>query len=215
LLSLLDLFLTWRLLQGNDGQVYESNPIASWWLDRYDWIGLVAFKGMTVLLAVGLIAVVARYRPHTGGWALTFACAAAGVVVLYSSLLAASLEAFPTDGQEDEEWMAESHWLEQQLDRGRSYIALQMQLTDAVLAQRCTFREAVDQLMQSAQSLDPAWLRRRRAHFPGYSDEECVAITFLNGALCSLRDDPSAEERVARRLEADFESWCGRRPPGR
>lgn len=213
-LSLLDLFLTWRLLRWGGGQVYESNPVASWWLDRYDWIGLVAFKGLTVLLAVALLAVVARYRPRAGGRALTFACAAAAAVVLYSSLLAAFLEAVPTDGWELRQSTAHSHSLEQQLDVARSNSALRIHLTDALLAERCTLPEAVDQLLRAEKSRLTDWLRAARAVYPGYSDEECLAITLRNGVAHTLRGDPAVVERAVRRLEEEFASCYGRAAPG-
>jgi hypothetical protein len=84
LLSLIDLFLTWRLLLQSHGQVYESNPIAEWWLSRYGWPGLAAFKiGMASAVAVLTIAI-SMARPRTGGRVLLFACTALLIVVAYS-----------------------------------------------------------------------------------------------------------------------------------
>ena len=54
-LSLTDLFLTWRLLLQSHGQVYESNPIADWWLSNYGWSGLAAFK-IAMALSVAVLA---------------------------------------------------------------------------------------------------------------------------------------------------------------
>jgi hypothetical protein len=83
-LSLIDLFLTWRLLLQSHGQVYESNPIAEWWLSRYGWAGLVAFKmAMAVAVAV-LTTAISLARPRTGGRVLAFACTALLLVVAYS-----------------------------------------------------------------------------------------------------------------------------------
>jgi hypothetical protein len=87
LLSVTDLFLTWWLLDHSDGEVYESNPVANWWLARHGWLGLVAFKAGGVLLVIGLVAFISRYRPRAGGRILGFACAILALVVLYSAFL--------------------------------------------------------------------------------------------------------------------------------
>jgi hypothetical protein len=86
-LGLADLFLTWRLIQAEDGRVLESNPVANWWLLHYGWVGMTAFKvGMTLVIG-GLAAAVALSRPRTGERILVFACGAQAAVVLYSVLL--------------------------------------------------------------------------------------------------------------------------------
>src|SRR5215831_6550499 len=86
LLSLADLFLTLRLL-AHSGAVYESNPLARWWLARHGWLGLACFKAATVLVVVGLAGAITRRRPRAGGRVLGFACAALALVVCYSSVL--------------------------------------------------------------------------------------------------------------------------------
>jgi uncharacterized membrane protein len=83
-LSLVDLALTYALIQQGDGEVYESNPIAEAWLSSYGWIGLALFK-LAIIVIVGLVAAfVSLSRPRTGGHILTFACLAVAVVVTYS-----------------------------------------------------------------------------------------------------------------------------------
>jgi hypothetical protein len=63
-LSFLDLGLTYRLIKAGGGAVYESNPIANEWLQRFGWMGLAAFK----IMAMSIVAVAAIYistsRPH-------------------------------------------------------------------------------------------------------------------------------------------------------
>ena len=49
-LSGADLFLTWRLLSSRGSAVYESNPVAAWFLGRFGWMGLTAFKAVAVLV---------------------------------------------------------------------------------------------------------------------------------------------------------------------
>jgi hypothetical protein len=50
LLSVCDLFLTHRLVQGSAGLVSEGNPIAHAWLACFGWLGLACFKSMIVVL---------------------------------------------------------------------------------------------------------------------------------------------------------------------
>jgi hypothetical protein len=86
-LSGLDLFLSWRLI-GADGQyLFEINPIASWWLERFGWVGMAAFKFSVTLLVVGLIAIIVWRRPRTGELVLVFAIGAQSAVVAYSVFL--------------------------------------------------------------------------------------------------------------------------------
>jgi len=83
-LSLLDLLLTGIVLRYSDGKIYESNPIASEWLRKYGWQGLVIFKVLGLLLVSGVSTYVSVRSPQTGRRLLTFACIAVGLVVLYS-----------------------------------------------------------------------------------------------------------------------------------
>jgi hypothetical protein len=98
-LSLTDLSLTWWLLSHSDGQVYESNPVARWWLANHGWLGLAGFKVVGVLLVIGLAAVISRYRPRAAGRVLGFACAALTVVVLYSASLCRGISRAPEEPQ--------------------------------------------------------------------------------------------------------------------
>jgi hypothetical protein len=91
LLSLLDLYLTYRLLQENGSEFYEGNPIANAWLMAYGWKGLIFFKILSVLIFFGTVAFVARHRPALGRLALTVSCAMVATVVLYSWGLANGL----------------------------------------------------------------------------------------------------------------------------
>jgi hypothetical protein len=86
-LSMADLALTGELLHSSHGSIYESNPVANWWLNAYGWPGLVGFKLFIVLFIVSLVALISRLRPKTAGRFLGFACAALTVVVIYSGNL--------------------------------------------------------------------------------------------------------------------------------
>lgn len=83
-LSLLDLFLSWKLIGPDGEQLFEINPIAAWWLNNYGWLGMAFFKlGVTALLGLAM-AVIAWRRPLTGERLLVFAIGAQSTVVVYS-----------------------------------------------------------------------------------------------------------------------------------
>jgi hypothetical protein len=215
-LSLLDLILTWKLVQSSEGQVYESNPVANWWLGRYGWPGLAAFKLAAVLLVVLLAAVVTRYRPRTGNRVLTFACSSVAVVVLYSSFLVGFLKIQPEAAQSPRLHMAkkESQRLDSQLYQTRTFRAMRDRLGSDLIARRCTFPEAVAQLVQAEKGQNTTtWLATLRKHYPGYSVEECLAANLLTMCLVSLAHDPLLAEQVEQRLRADFQACFGRQVP--
>jgi hypothetical protein len=88
-LSLLDLLLTWMLVQYSEGKVLEGNPIAGAWLARYGWPGVAIFKLMALALVTGVTVVVRRRQPHTADRLLTFGCLVVAGVVIYSYYLLA------------------------------------------------------------------------------------------------------------------------------
>jgi hypothetical protein len=91
LLSIADLYLTWRLVSQGDGRLLESNPVASYWLSNYGWSGMIAFKlGMVVLIGT-LAGLIAWRRPRTSELMMTFACGAQSAVAVYSIFLASTL----------------------------------------------------------------------------------------------------------------------------
>jgi hypothetical protein len=95
-LSFADLYLTRELLTRGHGKVYESNPIADAWLNRYGLDGLVFFK-MGALTVVGVVALfLSTYRPRAGRWLLNFACIVVGSVAVYSWLLMSRISAEET-----------------------------------------------------------------------------------------------------------------------
>ncbi len=84
-LSVSDLAMTYGLLSSSDGAFYESNPIASAWLARFGWAGLISFKAGIVVVVAALNVVIALHRPDVASSVLTFACAVVAVVVAYSA----------------------------------------------------------------------------------------------------------------------------------
>ena len=83
-LSLVDLYLTYTLVQSSGGLVYESNPVANAWLARYGWTGLAVFKLAAMLLVTLVVTYISCYRPQTADRILRFACCAVAFVVVYS-----------------------------------------------------------------------------------------------------------------------------------
>jgi Domain of unknown function (DUF5658) len=83
-LSIIDLALTYRLIRVGGGYIYESNPFANEWLQRFGWRGLAVYK----IMAMALVAIIAIYvsvsRPRVGSRLLNFACLMVCVVVVYS-----------------------------------------------------------------------------------------------------------------------------------
>ena len=88
-LSATDFAQTYALIHAGGGSVYESNPVADAWLERYGWMELAAFKAGAVLALVGSVALlVGRSRRAAVGVA-GFGCAALLAVTLYSRALLA------------------------------------------------------------------------------------------------------------------------------
>jgi hypothetical protein len=87
MLSMADLALTGELLQRSHGMIYESNPVANWWLRSYGWPGLVAFKMLIVMFIVGLVVAISRLKPVTARRFLGFACLVLTAVIAYSGNL--------------------------------------------------------------------------------------------------------------------------------
>ncbi len=208
LLNLLDLLLTWRLLQ--PGAVSEGNPVANWWLLSYGWPGLIGFKAAMVLLSAGLLTVVARRRPLAGSRALNVACVAVGAVVLYSACLLGrhheSIAALRQARQQEAE-------ADRKGARLREFAAFQKRLDADLLSRRCSLGEAVARLAHTEQARDRAWRVTVRQSCPCPSEEECLAAYVLRHAVMSKSDDPAAARRAARRLKAEYRTTFGAPPP--
>jgi hypothetical protein len=215
LLSLADLSLTWWLLSGTRGQVYESNPLARWWLEEHGWLGLAGFKGGTVLLVIGLAAVVARHHPRAGDRILTFASAILGLVVLYSASLGFACLPTSEDQQAFEKAIEKSN-LEARAEMRKvlAYRALRRETCEEWLAGRLTLRDAVERMAASERGRDPAWWRILAFLYEGRPLRECLAAELIRFAMDSRREDPAAGQ-LADRLEWEFELTFGRTLPRR
>jgi hypothetical protein len=196
-LGLTDLVLTCYLLRTTSGWIYESNPVAQWWLVRWGWAGLVGFKLAVMLLAMTAVILIGRYRPRTAGHVLSFACAATVLVVGYSCTLVGTAR---SQGQaltrEDElRIVTEAAQIDAEIHQLQAYLKLLDQLAEDLNAGRDSLEAAVTRLAATPRAQDPAWLKLLRRAHPAPSDRECLAASILYQArLLAERD---AEDRAA------------------
>jgi len=193
-LSLVDLLLTYRLLQAGGGRIYEGNPIANAWLVAYGWRGLVIFKIVAMLLVGCLAAYVSLYHPHKGGHILQFACCALGLVVIYSCSLMRVSSPRPEKMEEIEPQM------DQAIAANREYYTLFHHLLGDLANQRCTLNDAVDKLQQCKKVRAGKYCKLLRERHPNFPYRDCLAMELVQGVSSLLRDDPPKAERTARWL---------------
>jgi hypothetical protein len=186
-LSLADLYLTWRLVHDGGERFRESNPVAAWWLAKYGWSGLTAFKLGAVALVGCLIGAIATRRPRTAEMTLVFGCGALSTVLLHSIFLCSSAPAQadrPTDITDMSRWADASENAlfvllgqrtvqeELHLSEGRASeiarlgLAHREKIRDAAALGRESWDSAVDDVLAERRavidSLEPAQAERLR-----------------------------------------------------
>jgi hypothetical protein len=208
-LSLLDLGLTAQLLSSGDGSVYESNPVASWFLAHYGWSGLAAFKMGLVALVLFLSTTISIYRPRAGRRVLSFACVAVLPVVVYSSALAGCLQWCPEHAQKVVQQLLERRTsLISEIHETAAYADLVRSLSDELAAGRCGLPTAVERLQSMARAQDPRWLAILHDRYPGKSDAACLAASLVTATLHGQEGDSAARSRASF-LAAELESTHG------
>jgi hypothetical protein len=85
-LSATDLLFTSALLRGNC-EAYESNPVAAAFLERHGMRGLALYKMGGVVVFLGAVVLLARYRPKVAAGLVTLGCSVILSVVMYSHAL--------------------------------------------------------------------------------------------------------------------------------
>jgi hypothetical protein len=208
LFSVIDLVLTWRLLDRPDPLVYEINPLARWSLERLGWAGLVSFKMGLVSVAALATVLVARRRPRVAGHILTFGCSAAVLVVGYSLAVGWSTQ-----------HMQDAHLLEAEkahfdrqdddLRKRNEYRAVLDRVAAEVAEDRCALNEAVKQLLDTERGRDRAWLSDLAQRQPNISPEASVAIQVILMAVDSRRDKPAQSRALAARLDDELRAHYG------
>lgn len=214
LLGASDFFLTWHLLGSGGGAVYESNPVAAWWLGHFGWLGLAGFKAATMLLAAALGVVVCLRRPAAGHRLLAFGCVALSAVVLYSGYLCHDLRRRPAglDPDDASQLQAARERIDAGLRRARVYRTALTAAAEDVRVGRCTLQDAVTRLSATEQAHDAAWLHRFQIYYPGCGEREAIALTVVNHLHRQMDDTPAG---VALRLDlgAQYKSLYGHAPP--
>lgn len=208
LLSLMDLVLTWWLLTRFQGKVYESNPIAAWWLENLGWLGLAAFKAACVLTFLVLVALIWRHRPRVGTHLLHLGCAILVLVVGYSTSLALQSEQVRTaeSPPEMERFLSDINRKARQQFAGRDgYWRLRRQVAQELIQHHYTLPQAIERFALADRLKDPAWLHA----LPGYAGrplEECLALQLLVEIRTLAnhrfnRGERSAAERILAELQ--------------
>lgn len=204
LLSIADFGLTRHLIMRGDGVVYESNPVAAWWLSHHGWLGLAAFKLAVALSASVLALAVWRQRPRLGHGLLIFGCLVIGSVVGYSTYLAVHPEsAVPS---EIGNLQATGQHLKTSIDTGHSYREALIQASTDLRAGRITLTHAVDRLAATDKAADPNWQRLLRQQFLDLDHRGCLAANIVMFAL----DYDKAPSRFFREfLRHELTKLCG------
>jgi hypothetical protein len=216
LLNTADLGLTWYLLRAGGGTVYESNPVAAWWLGRYGWVGLAGFKAAMMAVTAGLGVFIFFRRPRTGHRVLTFGCAALAAVVLYSGYLCHDLRRQPgdLDPSEATRFQGNLERMDADLRRAQAYRDVLTEVIADVRGGRCALSEGVARLAATEQANDATWMTRLRFYYPGRGDRECLAITLVNH-IDQEQDGSTAGTKLRRNLETQFLAQYGRPLPTR
>lgn len=86
LINCLDIFMTHRLLSKVEGAV-ETNPIADFFIDKFDFYGAIGFKLLVVAVVCVIAQIVAIKKVKKAKFLLNAGSCIVGVVVIYSLLL--------------------------------------------------------------------------------------------------------------------------------
>jgi hypothetical protein len=198
-LSLADLALTWHLLRTGQGAVYEANWVADGILARFGFPGLALYKVLIVALVATLVCVVAVYRPRAARRLALFACAAVGVVVVYSVTLWGTLAATTAGSARSRDSSHRAGWRrptsEDMRARFAQFHAEVAQARAALIAGCCSLPEAVAFLADSEPAQVPGFLEKRRARIGAETDEECLAAFVMRSALAELAEEDCEEAR--------------------
>jgi hypothetical protein len=85
-LSFMDFFLTYSLLRAHP-MFYESNPVAHWFFERWNVVGLIAFKFSVVGGAIVLSEFIERRRRGWGRLVLWIGCLGTAYAVYKGAIL--------------------------------------------------------------------------------------------------------------------------------
>jgi hypothetical protein len=213
ILSVLDLLLTWRLVQASGGQIYESNPVASAWLSTYGWQGLIVFKASMVMLIGLVVLLISLHRPDYGGRILVFACSVTAAVVLYSFYLSQYLNA--SDNRAEDTAGLDGFRTRHQMECRRhdfEYLTLVDRLSDDLSCNRTTLLCAVNELAFWKYGKHPRALQTG-ARYAALGDRERLALALLDHMTVAETSYRHGTEPDMDGLRDQFQTIFGRPLP--
>jgi Domain of unknown function (DUF5658) len=205
LLSGVDLWLTWLLIEGMGG-AYEANPLAADILARYGWPGLALFKGGCVALVLGAGACLWHSRPRTARLLLGLGAASSVVVVGYSLWVAGFGVTPPGWRQDMDDARVRGARLDALKGRQKAYGQRLEELTDDVMRGRRTLRnaaEALDQYLDEIRHDARYYLNTFYAEAP----REAVLAAHLVRQVGYRTDNPDEARRQLRNLAEQFAGY--------
>lgn len=200
LLSLADLLLTAWLLGTNGAVVREANPVAAWCLRRCGWVGLIALKVALLMVACGVLVVVASRRPRTARRVLVLGCAVQIAVVLYSVGLAVALPFMQADHGRAE--AARRQRLDAWRARINSYIRLRSRLSRAVIEGRHPLGDAVERLKDYELCRTARWQSMLAHRYPGKTPGQCLEAQLVEQIEIDLGAVAPPRQEMLARLRA-------------
>ncbi len=215
LLSFADLSWTWWLLDHAESGIYESNPIANWWLQQHGWLGLIGFKIAIVCLVLTLALVISRRHPRAGGAVLGFGCAVLLTVVVYSVSLSTAIggDSFTVSDAEEQEIQ---HALQESNQKAAVETARKVaywreldRLSKEVMAGHYTLQEAAMRLEMTERVQDGTWQKKLASLYPGLSPQQCLAMEIVRRSVKFRCSKLSEAHRVACGLEREFQQTYG------
>jgi hypothetical protein len=215
ILSVLDLLLTWRLVQASGGQIYESNPVASAWLSSYGWQGLILFKASMVVLIGVVVLLISLHRPDYGGRILIFACSVTAAVVLYSFYLSQFVNASDNSNRGEETANLDGFRTRHQLECRRhdfEYLALVDRLSDDLSCNRTTLLCAVNELAFWKYGKHPRAFQRAVGDV-AVGDRERLALALLDHMIVAEAAYRRGAEPDLDGLRDQFQTIFGRPLP--
>jgi hypothetical protein len=94
ILSMADVLMTFALLR-KSSRFFESNPIASWFLEQWNMAGMVFFKFTLIGGVILLSEIIERNRPGLGRFVLFVGCLGAAYAIFQGGRLYLSTEIIP------------------------------------------------------------------------------------------------------------------------
>lgn len=207
LLSVCDFAITYLLLSGNRGAVYESNPVANQWLTQGGWLGLAVFK-VALCSAVAVITTFLYYRrPRIAHDVLALACGAVVVAVLSGATIAVTKPraVLEEGGPETGNGM---NRVSSGDPRTSEYVANLRSAGNKLAAKEWTLAEGVEHVRDALLAGDPVWIDSLRSTYPGLEDRALLAADLLQQTV-STRVRMLNAVALANRLENEFRELYG------